>query len=222
MALWRVRATVDDRPGYLAVLTASLALRSVNILAVQVHATEAGAVDEFLIDAPQSLRAEELLEAIRRGRGRDAWVCRTDARGLVDEPTRALGIAAMVAADPELLEPALSALLGGCEVTRGGVGGQLGANGQLGVDGRAAVDGRAGFTRTVMVLAGPGGGTLVARRDEPAFMPAEFARAQALVQIATARADYGSAGHGGAGHGGAGHGGAGHDSQAGAFDDTFS
>jgi len=52
MALWRIRATVDDRPGYLSVLTASLALRSVNILTVQVHATEAGAVDEFLVDAP--------------------------------------------------------------------------------------------------------------------------------------------------------------------------
>jgi hypothetical protein len=170
MTLWRVRATVDDRPGYLAVLAASLALRSVNILAVQVHATEAGAVDEFLVDAPPSLNAEELLEAIQRGRGRDSWVCRTDARGLVDEPTRALGIAAMVSADPRRLVPALSALLGGCEVTAGGV------------------EDRLGFTRSVMVLAGPDGGTLVARRDEPAFMPAEFARAQALVQVAAARA----------------------------------
>ncbi|EWM65158.1 hypothetical protein MCBG_02291 [Micromonospora sp. M42] len=47
MALWRIRATVDDRPGYLSVLTASLALRGVNILSVQVHTTEAGAVDDF-------------------------------------------------------------------------------------------------------------------------------------------------------------------------------
>ena len=38
MALWRVRATVDDRPGFLSVLTASLALKAVNILAVQVQA----------------------------------------------------------------------------------------------------------------------------------------------------------------------------------------
>ncbi|HEV7898079.1 MAG TPA: hypothetical protein VGP31_09585 [Planosporangium sp.] len=176
MTLWRVRATVDDRPGYLAVLAASLALKSVNILAVQVHSTEAGAVDEFLIDAPQALSADEMVEAIRRGRGREPWVCRADARGLVDEPTRALGIAATVAADPALLEWALGALLGGCEITRGGAGS------------------RRGFTRTVMVLAHPAGGTLVARRGEPAFTPAEFARAQALIQVAaahvaTARAD---------------------------------
>jgi hypothetical protein len=166
MALWRIRATVDDRPGYLAVLAAGLALRSVNILAVQVHGTEAGAVDEFLVDAPQSLSADKLVEAVRRGRGRDPWVCRTDARGLVDEQTRALGIAATVAADSTRLEPALSALLGGCEISRG------------------PVDGGIGLTRTVMVLADPAGGTLVVRRDEPAFTPAEYARAHALVQVA--------------------------------------
>jgi hypothetical protein len=167
MALWRIRATVDDRPGYLAVLAASLALRSVNILAVQVHGTESGAVDDFLVDAPPSLTEDELLEAVRRGRGRDLWVCRAEARGLVDEPTRALGIAAMVAADPRRLAPALSALLGGCEVVGGSVS-------------------RPGFTRTEMVLAGVDGGSLVARRAEPAFTPAEFARAQALVQVAVA------------------------------------
>ncbi|GAA1811204.1 hypothetical protein HC028_05120 [Planosporangium flavigriseum] len=179
MVLWRVRATVDDRPGYLSVLTASLALRSVNILAVQVHATEAGAVDEFLVDAPQSLSADELVEAIRRGRGRDPWVCHADARGLVDEPTRALGIAAMVAADPSRLESALSTLLG-CEVDRGET---TRSRGEVTPGGAG---GRPGFTPNVMVLAGPAGDTLVARRNEPAFMPAEFARAQALVQVAMA------------------------------------
>jgi hypothetical protein len=168
MVLWRIRATVDDRPGYLSVLAASLALRSVNILSVQVHGTEDGAVDEFLVDAPQAVSADELVEAIQRGRGRDPWVCRANARGLVDEPTRALSLAATVAADPQRLAPALSALLGDCQVTAG-------ADGD-----------RPGFTRTVMVLPDPDRGTLVARRDEPAFTPAEFARAQALVQVAVA------------------------------------
>ncbi|NJC68440.1 hypothetical protein HC031_01685 [Planosporangium thailandense] len=172
MALWRVRATVDDRPGYLAVLAASLALKSVNIVAVQVHSTEAGAVDDFLVEAPESLTAEALVEAIRRGRGRDPWVCRANARVLVDEPTRVLGLAATVAIDPAGLESALSALLGGCEVTRGGA------------------DDRPGLTPGVLVVADPDGGLLVARRDEPAFTPAEYARAQALVQVAVAATAY--------------------------------
>ncbi len=63
MALWQIRATVDDRPGYLSVLTASLALKAVNILAVQVHTTEAGAVDDFLVDAPDALAAAKVLAA---------------------------------------------------------------------------------------------------------------------------------------------------------------
>ena len=53
MALWRVRATVDDRPGYLAVLTASLALRSVNILAVQVHTTEESRLQDSTPASPR-------------------------------------------------------------------------------------------------------------------------------------------------------------------------
>jgi hypothetical protein len=167
MALWRIRATVDDRPGYLSVLTASLALRSVNILAVQVHATEGGAVDEFLVDAPDAVGYDGLVEAVVRGKGRDPWVSRTDARGLVDEPTRVLGVAATVAADPTRLEQGLLALLGDCTVTRG----------------RAETAGR-----NVMVLADPAGGAIVVRREAPAFTPAEYARAHALVEVAKARA----------------------------------
>src|SRR3954467_11380197 len=105
MALWRIRATVDDRPGYLSVLTASLALRSVNILAVQVHTTEAGAVDDFLIDAPDALTEADLHAAVARGRGRDAFVARAEAQGLADQPTRAL---------------ALGGRLGACEGAAGG------------------------------------------------------------------------------------------------------
>src|SRR5690349_21870715 len=92
VALWRIRATVDDRPGFLSVLTASLALRKVNILSVQVHTTESGAVDDFLVEAPDELSAADLAEAVRRGRGRDAWIAQADVRGLIDEPTRVLAL----------------------------------------------------------------------------------------------------------------------------------
>src|SRR2546423_15554596 len=84
MALWRIRATVDDRPGFLAVLAASLALRSVNILSVQVHPTASGAVDDFLVDAPDALSEADLLAAVVKGRGRDPWVRRAAAEGRPD------------------------------------------------------------------------------------------------------------------------------------------
>ncbi|MGC4896533.1 GNAT family N-acetyltransferase [Micromonospora sp. DT31] len=168
MALWRIRATVDDRPGYLSVLTASLALRGVNILSVQVHTTEVGAVDDFLVDAPEQVTEAELRAAVERGRGRDCWVARSGARGLADEPTRLLGLAGRLVRDPESTGAALRTLLNADTVTwrptpttgSGGVGG------------------------ATMLLADPAGGGYELCRREPSFTPAEYARAQALVELA--------------------------------------
>jgi RimJ/RimL family protein N-acetyltransferase len=169
MSLWRVRATVDDRPGFLAVLTASLALRSVNILSVHVHATEAGAVDDFLVDAPASMGEADLLAAVVKGRGRDAWVGRADAHGLIDTPTQLLGLAGRLVRDPEELAAALSMLLGRAEVSWR----------------PEPCEHRAGFTDTTIVLPDPAGGTLTVHRQAPPFTPAEYARAHALTDLAS-------------------------------------
>ncbi|MEV6849733.1 GNAT family N-acetyltransferase [Actinoplanes sp. NPDC051411] len=168
MALWRIRATVDDRPGYLSVLTASLALRSVNILAVQVHTTEGGAVDDFLIDAPDALTEADLRAAVARGRGRDAFVTRAEAQGLADQPSRALALAGRVAHDPDGLGEALISLLDAAEVRWR----------------PEPPPGRPGFDDTHMRLADPLGGSYEVLRPRPAFTPSEFARARALVALA--------------------------------------
>jgi RimJ/RimL family protein N-acetyltransferase len=168
MALWRIRATVDDRPGYLSVLTASLALKSVNILAVQVHTTEAGAIDDFLVDAPDALTEADLVAAVERGRGRDAWVSRTEARDLADQPTRALGLASRLVRDPDSLGDALSGLLGADAV----------------IWRPAPGHDRYGADRGAMRLVDPTGGAYEISRPAPAFTPAEYARAQALVDLA--------------------------------------
>jgi GNAT superfamily N-acetyltransferase len=169
VALWRIRATVDDRPGFLSVLTASLALRSVNILSVQVHADESGAVDDFLVDAPDSLSEEELYAAVVRGRGREPWVARTSAYGLVDGPTHLLGLAARLVREPQELDSVLESLLGGeCTV-------------------RWRLDEPPtwqGYTDSAMALADAGRGTLYADRDAPPFTSVEYARANALVELA--------------------------------------
>ncbi|BCJ42204.1 hypothetical protein GCM10010168_87980 [Actinoplanes ianthinogenes] len=168
MALWRVRATVDDRPGYLSVLTASLALKSINILAVQVHTTEAGAVDDFLVDAPETMTEADLLAAVTKGRGRDAFVARAEAQGLADQPTRALALAGRLVHEPEALGETLVALLDATDVRwRPRPSAE-----QPGVHG-----GR-------MTLTDPAGGSYEVLRALPAFTPAEFARAQALVELA--------------------------------------
>jgi GNAT superfamily N-acetyltransferase len=170
MALWRIRATVDDRPGYLSVLTASLALRSVNILAVQVHTTEGGAVDDFLVDAPDTMTEAELQAAITRGRGREAFVVRAEAQGLADQPTRALALAARLVHDPDSLGEALVQLLDAAEV-------------RWRPEGSVVLH---GFDEERMTLIDPSGGTYEVLRPAPAFTPAEYARAQALVEVSGA------------------------------------
>jgi GNAT superfamily N-acetyltransferase len=164
MALWRVRATVVDKPGFLAVLAASLALRSVNILSVGVHVTEDGAVDDFLVDAPDDLTETELLAAVARGRGREAWVARADAHRLVDAPTRALDLATLLVRDPTAVGDALAELL----------------------DARASwrpEDGEFGVTGPRMRVPAPAGGSWLVERDSPDFTPSEYARAQALLAL---------------------------------------
>ena len=167
MALWRIRATVEDRPGYLSVLTASLALRSVNILAVQVHTTEGGAVDDFLVDTPDTMSEQELHAAIERGRGRDAFVTRAEAQGLADQPTRALALAGRLVHDPDSLGEALVTLLDAAEVRWRPAGTVV----------------LHGFDEERMTLIDPSGGSYEVLRPAPAFTPAEYARAQALVEV---------------------------------------
>ncbi|WP_306213555.1 GNAT family N-acetyltransferase [Actinoplanes sp. RD1] len=170
MALWRIRATVDDRPGYLSVLTASLALRSVNILAVQVHTTEEGAVDDFLVDAPDTMSEREMHAAIARGRGRNAFVTRAEAQGLADQPTRALALAGRLVHDPDALGEALVSLLDAAEVRWRPAGTVV----------------LHGYDEQHMTLVDPAGGTYEVYRPAPAFTPAEYARAQALVEVSSA------------------------------------
>ncbi|GAB1642312.1 GNAT family N-acetyltransferase [Krasilnikovia sp. MM14-A1259] len=169
MALWRIRATVDDRPGYLSVLTASLALRSVNILAVHVHTTEAGAVDDFLVDAPDTMSESDMIAAVERGRGRDVFVARAEAQGLADQPTRALALAGRLVHDPDLLGEALVTLL-----DADGVRWHPEPVAGPGFDGRR------------MTLLDPVGGAYELLRRAPEFTPAEYARAQALVEVSAA------------------------------------
>ncbi|WP_433296503.1 GNAT family N-acetyltransferase [Actinoplanes sp. CA-030573] len=168
MALWRIRATVDDRPGYLSVLTASLALKSVNILAVQVHTTEAGAVDDFLVDAPDALSESDLVTAIAKGRGRNAFVSRAEAEGLADQPTRALALAGRLVHEPDALGEALVALLDEAEVRWR----------------PEPLTSPPGDDDTRMTLADPAGGSYEVLRARPAFTPAEHARARALAEVA--------------------------------------
>ncbi|WP_037363070.1 ACT domain-containing protein [Amycolatopsis orientalis] len=170
---WRLRATVRDVPGSLAALTATLAAHRYDIASMQVLTAPDGAVDEFLLRAPEGTTGAEIAEAARSGGGENVWVVRADAHDLVDLPTRMLALAAQAAGTASDVAQLLGALLGqSCTVQR--------------KTGGRPRDER--VTGTVMLLHGRPGEFLEIRRPLLPFTLAEFARAKALLRVHLAAA----------------------------------
>ncbi|HEX6358318.1 GNAT family N-acetyltransferase [Actinophytocola sp.] len=167
-AMWRVRATVHDKPGRLAELAASLSSRAVNILSVQVHPVPDGVVDEFLVEA--RLPAEDIVAAVTAGGGWDVSVSAADTHDLVDIPTRILTMVGQDitrgTADGIDLARSARTLLGDCELRWDATG--------------TPTDGP---SDTTMRLRDPEGGVLTVSRPGPAFTPAEYARLHALLDL---------------------------------------
>ncbi|WP_031033515.1 GNAT family N-acetyltransferase [Streptomyces sp. NRRL F-5650] len=174
-ALWRLRTTVRDAPGSLAVLCAALADRRIDILSLQTHPLAEGTVDEFLLRAPGGLDGAGLAEVVTTAGGTRTWTERADAHDLVDAPTRVLGLAARTALDPAELPLALRQLLGRCTIrSLPAVPGAAPA---------AVVPPEGVFEDTVLRLRAPEGGVISVERPHLPFTPAEFARARALVEL---------------------------------------
>ncbi|MFC3231678.1 GNAT family N-acetyltransferase [Streptomyces nitrosporeus] len=175
--LWRMRTTVRDAPGALAVLCTALARHRIDILTLQTHPLAEGTVDEFLLRAPESLPARRLAQEVSAAGGTSTWIERADAHDLVDTPTRVLSLATRTALDAAELPLALRRLLGRCTIrsvpARPPSGRAAGEN--------APVEGV--LEDTVMRLCDPSGGTITVERPYLPFTPAEFARARALVEL---------------------------------------
>ncbi|MEV4349809.1 ACT domain-containing protein [Actinoplanes sp. NPDC049596] len=91
--LMRLRTTLPDRPGTLAALSGGLAALGVNILAIQIHPAEHGAVDELLIAVPRGLTPATLTTTVEAAGGELTEVTPADVHDLVDPATRALTVA---------------------------------------------------------------------------------------------------------------------------------
>ncbi|MFG2783735.1 GNAT family N-acetyltransferase [Streptomyces prunicolor] len=177
-ALWRMRTTVQDAPGSLAVLCTALAGQQVDILSLQTHPLAEGTVDEFLLRAPAEVAASEITRAVASAGGSGTWIERADAHDLVDAPTRVLGLATRTALDAAELPLALRQLLGRCTIR------SLPANVVAG-KGREpeSVPVEGALEDTVMRLRAPEGGVITVERAYLPFTPTEFARARALVEL---------------------------------------
>ncbi|WP_127506515.1 ACT domain-containing protein [Actinoplanes solisilvae] len=158
--LVRVRTTLPDRPGTLAALSTRLAERGINILAIQVHPDERGAVDELLVAVPPELTARDVADTVVTGGGEDTETSRADVHDLVDPATRALTIARQAASGAVSLADAMHRLLAAdLTSTR-----------------------PAGATHVATLHHATGEHRFLVRRS-PAFTPTEISRAQALLDL---------------------------------------
>ncbi|NKX52651.1 amino acid-binding protein [Arthrobacter deserti] len=166
-ALWRVRTVVQDQPGALERVTHALSCLDANILSINVHPVDGGVLDEFVLSAPAHLAERDLLEALEAGSGRSPRVWRTTPMALADGQTRALGLAAKVAASPADLPHAVAALLSATHLEDPAAAGR-----DLPADG------------TVLKIPSAVQGVLLFSRPGEPFTPAESARAHRLAELA--------------------------------------
>jgi hypothetical protein len=164
-ALWRVRTTVRDQPGALERLTHGLACLDANILSIHVHPLPGGAMDEFVVETPDSVAEPELLHALESSGGRNSHAWPTTALALADGQTKALTLAVRVAGNPDELPLAVAELLGADMVP--------GAPGRLEVP-----------HGTILKIPSAWNGPLYFARPEEPFTPAESARAHRLAELA--------------------------------------
>jgi hypothetical protein len=168
-SLWRVRATLDDRPGSLAAITHGLAAVRATILERQAHPL-GDVQDEIVVGAGKHVPEEDLRDAIRRGGGVDVDVWQTTALALVDGQTKALTLAARVAVTPEELPLAIADLLDAQVVTDPQ---RIERCSALGADDRCTLQ-----------VPSPATGLFVFSRPDKPFTVAESCRANRLAQIA--------------------------------------
>lgn len=165
-SLWRARTLLQDRPGSLQRITAALARLDTNILSIHVHPVPAGVLDEFVLSVPGDVGERELLAALHDGGGSSPHAWPTTALAMADGQTRALSLAARIAATPDELPLAVAELLHARIVPPSDAGF------------KASDDGT--HLRIPTAWHGP---ITFSRPDEP-FTPAESARAHRLAELA--------------------------------------
>jgi hypothetical protein len=172
-ALWRVRATIPDRPGSLERLTRGFAKQDLNVLAVHVHTLPDQVLDEFILATPRHVLAEDIERTANLAGGTDVQVWPTTALALADGQTRALALAARVTAEPNELSVALAELLGARAIPADDPDETVSRT-------NAESDG----ARLEVPL--PWGGTVILDRPNEPITPAEAARAHRLADVARA------------------------------------
>lgn len=163
--LLRVRVSLADRPGSLSGVTRAMTRIGADILGIHAHQLDGSVMDEFVLSVPYGVEEGELRERLAAAGARDILVAPTTPMLVADGQTRALSLAARVAADPDALAGAVSELLGALPVGPDEVR-------------RMPADG------TVLKIPSPRLGAMLFSRPGEPFTPAESARAHRLAELA--------------------------------------
>lgn len=167
VSLWRIRTTVDDRPGSLAGVVGALAGCGGNIVGLSIHTDVSGVVDEFVVDVPGDHRAVVLAVSEHCPTGSISAVP-AQRREVGDDVTRALLLTARLRSHPNRLPDALAELL-------------LADAAHWTNLTSMEEDEQPDPGHTVLVPVGPLRGVLIRRRSLP-FTWTETSRAEALVR----------------------------------------
>jgi ribosomal protein S18 acetylase RimI-like enzyme len=98
--LWRVRTTLPDRPGALAVLAQNCGEAGVNILALQIFPGVEAVTDELVLRTPAGWGLGDLAELIERSGGENVTGAECTEHALVDQPARYVQAARTILAQP--------------------------------------------------------------------------------------------------------------------------
>ena len=109
---FRVRASLTERPGALALLATRCGDAGLNILGLQIFPDLGQVTDELVISAPQDWTAGAVAELVSGAGGDEVSVEPCTTHDLIDQPMRWLTAAHDVVADPALLPTLLEKLLG--------------------------------------------------------------------------------------------------------------
>lgn len=99
--LWRVRATLPDRPGALAQLARECGDAGVNILGLQLFPGVARVTDELVVSVPADWSEVDLTSLLERAGAQSVVSAPCTEAALVDQPTRYVRAAREILAHPE-------------------------------------------------------------------------------------------------------------------------
>ncbi len=98
--LWRVRSSLPDRPGALAVLAQHCGEAEVNILGLQIFPGVASVTDELVLQTPDDWGLPEIAQLVEGSGGERVSAAPCTEAALVDQPTRYVQAARTILAQP--------------------------------------------------------------------------------------------------------------------------